>query len=208
MCLKVHRGFGSADGICDDRPMGAWRLVLGVMVLGCSPAAGRAAGATAGAGAAAAAAGACVGEAELPAEGLRRVEDPALLAQALGRADEGKLCAGAVYEVTAPLTVYRVWQADRGYTALGRWWTFARPSGTREAYRAAYAICPEWSALDRVNRCEVPAGTRLVVGVGQSARCESGAVLPRSASTQVFIDNDTRQSRVLVTGCETAGAFP
>lgn len=150
----------------------------------------------------------CVGAVPPAPEGARAVDDPALLARAVGSDGEGKLCAGAVFEAERPITVYRVWQADRAYTELGRWWTLTRPSGTREAFRVRYAVCAEWSALDRVSRCELRAGARFVMGPGQSARCEGGVMLPRSADPQVYIDNDARQQRVLVERCEPVGAFP
>jgi hypothetical protein len=141
-------------------------------------------------------------------EGARPVEDPALLASALGAAGAGKLCAGAVFEAMRPLVVYRVWQRDRPYTELGRWWAFERPEGPREQYRARNAICPEWSALDALSRCELRAGARFVLGPGQSARCEGGATLAASPTNQVYIDNDARAQRVLVERCEPLGAWP
>ncbi|MFO0605673.1 MAG: hypothetical protein U0324_21000 [Polyangiales bacterium] len=150
----------------------------------------------------------CVGSVAPPPAGARPVDDPALLASAIGADGAGKLCAGAVYEATQPITVYRVWQRDRAYTEIGRWWSFERPEGPREAYRERNAICTEWSALDVWSRCEIRAGAHFVVGPGQSARCEGGAVIARSATNQVYIDNDTRQSRVFVEHCEQQGAWP
>ncbi len=150
----------------------------------------------------------CVGAMAEPPEGARAVHDPALLESALGADGQGKLCAGAVFEATRPVTVYRVWQRDRAYTELGRWWSLDRPEGSREAYRQRNAICAEWSALDVWSRCELRAGARFVMGPGQSARCEGGAVLPRSETNQVYIDNDARQGRVYVDRCAQLGAWP
>ena len=153
-------------------------------------------------------AAACVGTVAQAPEGATAVDDPTLLASALGADGAGKLCAGAVYEATRPLTVYRVWQRDRAYTEIGRWWSFERPTGPREAYRERNAICTEWSALDAWSRCEIRVGSRFVIGPGQSARCEGAVVLPRSATNQVYLDNDTRQNRVFVDHCEQQGAWP
>lgn len=153
-------------------------------------------------------AAACAGEIAAAPEGARRVEDPALLASALGDEGAGKLCTGAVFEATRAVTVYRVWQRDRAYTELGRWWSLERPVGPRASYRAQNDICPEWSALDVWSRCELRAGARFVMGPGQSARCAGGVVLPRSATNQVYVDNDARQGRVLVERCEQLGAWP
>lgn len=136
------------------------------------------------------------------------MDDPTLLASALGAAGAGKLCAGAVFEATRPLTLYRVWQRDRAYTELGRWWTFERPEGPRDRYRGQNVICPEWSALDAWSRCELRAGARFVLGPGQSARCEGGLTLPVSPTNQVYIDNDARAQRVFVERCEPLGAWP
>ncbi|MEZ4393962.1 MAG: hypothetical protein R3A48_23055 [Polyangiales bacterium] len=151
---------------------------------------------------------ACVGTIAAAPEGARRVEDPTLLASALGAEGEGRLCTGAVFEATRAVTVYRVWQRDRAHTELGRWWSLERPVGPRASYRAQNDICPEWSALDAWSRCELRVGARFVLGPGQSARCAGGSVLPRSAVNQVYIDNDTRQGRLFVERCEQLGAWP
>jgi hypothetical protein len=150
----------------------------------------------------------CVGDGGGAPEGATAVDDPALLARAIGAEGAGKLCAGAVFEAARPITVYRVWQRDRAYTELGRWWSLERPAGPREAYRARNAVCPEWSALDAWSRCELRVGARFVVGPGQSARCEGGATIPRSATRQVYVDNDTREGRVFVERCENQGVWP
>lgn len=155
-----------------------------------------------------AAANACVGTVEDHLDGARLVEDPALLARAVGRSNEGKLCAARVFEATRSITVYRVSQADRAQREPGRWWSLARPSGTREGYRAANVICADWSALDVLAQCEVRVGARFVVGNGQSVRCTDGTILAQSESIQVYIDNDTREGRVLVERCQSLGAWP
>jgi hypothetical protein len=144
---------------------------------------------------------------EAPA-GTRRVDDPALLALAVGPPDGGKLCAGVVFETERPLTVYRVWQRDRPTSERGRWWTLERPTGSRAEYRAANVICPEWSALDALTRCELRAGARFVLGPGQSTRCADGSRLEGNAHPQVFIDNDARVGRVHVERCEPLDALP
>ena len=154
------------------------------------------------------AATACEGPiSELPA-GARRVEDPGLLALAVGPPEGGKLCAGAVFEAERPLIVYRVWQRDRPASERGRWWTLERPTGTRASYRAENVICPEWSAPDALTRCELRAGARFVMGPGQSTRCVDGGRLAGAAHNQVFIDNDARVGRVHVERCEPLDGWP
>lgn len=152
-------------------------------------------------------AGGCVGEVGPAPEGARPVEDAALLASALGEAGKGQLCEGEVFEVTSPVRVYRVWTASKPWSEVGRWWSLEPPSGTVEAYRRDNAICPEWSDLDRVSVCELVVGARFVMGPGQSATCEEGG-FEASAVNQVFVDNDTRQGRVFVEGCQPVEGWP
>lgn len=150
---------------------------------------------------------ACAGMIE-PRDGLTAVDDPALLATAVGQPGEGKLCTGQVFEATAPVTVYRVWTAAKDWSQLGGWWSFDEPVGPVEAYREANAICPEWSDLDRVSRCTVKVGARIVVGPGQSATCEGGLGYAASAVNQVFIPNDTRIEQVFVEDCTPGEVWP
>jgi hypothetical protein len=155
------------------------------------------------------AASACPGTIEAR-DGLQEVTDEPLLKQALGAPGKGSLCTGKVYEARKAVTVYRVWNKAKAYTQLGRWWSFQRPSGPVEAYRAANAICPEWSALDVVSECRLKAGARIVVGPGQSATCEKGA-FPASPTNQVFVPNDTRDpanQKVFVEACTPGAAWP
>jgi hypothetical protein len=155
-----------------------------------------------------ASAGSCAGAVDAAPSGTRPADDAELLAKALGQPEQGKLCSGQVLEAATPLVLYRVWQRDKPYTERGRWWSIDRPTGTRERYRADNAICSEWSSLDVVSRCTLRAGARLVLGPGQSARCEGGAVLEASAVNQVYVDQDTRAGRDYFDDCETLGDFP
>lgn len=150
---------------------------------------------------------ACAGAVQAPPAGLAEVADPALLAQAIGGPGEGRICTGKAFEARASgVVVWRVWNSARPHTEQGAWWTFDRPAGPRASYQAAYAICPEWSALDRVVRCTLTQGARVVVGPGQSARC-ADRTWPASAVNQVFVPNDAAAGRLLVEGCQTVGAF-
>lgn len=150
---------------------------------------------------------ACVGAIAAPPPGARAASDEALLREALDLSGKGKLCTGRVYEAVGQVKVYRVWHVARAYTELGRWWSFAPPSGPVAAYREQNAICPEWSALDRISVCTLKVGARFVVGPGQSARCEGGVMYPKSAVNQVYIPNDTRAGKVFVEGCQQLGPF-
>lgn len=154
-------------------------------------------------------ANACAGAVEV-VDGLREVDDGALLQQALGAPGKGNLCTGKVLEATKAVTVYRVWNKAKPYTQLGRWWSFSTPKGPVDAYRAANAICAEWSDLDVVSECRLKIGAHVVVGPGQSATCAKTSY-PPSATNQVFIPNDTRDpanQKVFVEGCSAGAAWP
>ncbi|MCU0654442.1 MAG: hypothetical protein MUF64_03870 [Polyangiaceae bacterium] len=141
------------------------------------------------------------------APGLREVDDQALLQQALGKAGEGKLCAGKVFEATSAVTVYRVWNKSTAWTQQGRWWSLERPAGPVESYRQQNAICPEWSALDVVSACKLKVGARVVMGTGQSATCKETS-FPASPVVQVFVPNDGKNGVLFVEGCSPGDPWP
>lgn len=151
----------------------------------------------------------CVGTITAP-EGFRVIDDAALHGQAVGAPGAGKLCEASTYEVTAPVRVYRVWNSAQTFSADGRWWTLTPPTGTREAYRTANAVCPEWSALDRVRACDLTVGTHVALGTGQSVRCEGGATFAVSEALQLFVPNDTRATppRLFVEHCTESAPWP
>ena len=153
----------------------------------------------------------CVGSVAPAPAGLEPVDDAALLQSAQGAPGEGKLCVGRVFVATAAVPVYRLWDAAKPYTLLGRWWSLALPQGTRDDYRRANVICPGWSALDRVSACVLVPGTRVAIGPGQSARCDEGGtvtVLAASPVNQVYVPNDAQAGRVLVEGCDAGAEWP
>jgi hypothetical protein len=129
----------------------------------------------------------CLGA--LPAvTGMRERADPELLAQAKGPPGEGKLCDGRTYVVSAPVTVYRLWDSTRASSEFGVWWALDRPVESREDYRRKYAICDAWSRLDRVTTCTVQPGSTVVLGTGQSVACDPPqAALPRTEAVQVYL---------------------
>jgi hypothetical protein len=149
----------------------------------------------------------CVGRVATPSFAAQEVSDDALLAEALGASGKGGVCAGKVFIVQEELRVYRIWDSSRAYSVYGRWWSLTRPEGSREAYRADYAICPSWSALDRLTSCTIKPGTSIVIGPTQSAACDTGAY-PKSAYNQVYIRNDAAKAQLLVTDCRDEGLWP
>jgi len=138
----------------------------------------------------------CLGAVELPAEfvGLfEAVEDAALLHSVLGAPNAGMLCQGKVYKATQDLdvTIYRAWNSTNPNSRLGKWWAFSRPNGKVAQYRYDYEICYQWSPLDKLTQCHLNAGTKLVVGTGQSAECSQYLTYPASAALQIYIEDSS-----------------
>lgn len=144
---------------------------------------------------------ACLGDTALPPSLVGKfepIDDPTLLASATGKTGEGKLCQGQVYQAKAgeTITVYRGWNSRNSYTRLGSWWAAQMPSGFTRDYRVDYEICYKWSPLDKLVRCELKPGTKVVVGTGQSVACSpypseypKTYILPVSDKKQVYIEN-------------------
>ncbi len=144
---------------------------------------------------------ACVGTLKAPEQGVQPSDNPALLAMARLPSDKGGVCEGKVLAVSAPVVLYRVFDADKPYTQWGSWWSLQPPTGSKAQYRADNAICPEWSPLNKVVSCQVRPGSQLVIGTTQSAQCADGSVYPKTAQTQVFVHNDSRAGIVHVGAC-------
>ncbi len=136
----------------------------------------------------------CKGSVSLPARVqnmFEPIEDTPLLNQALGAADEGKLCQGKVYKSKpgTQLTVYRAWNSTNLKSQFGNWWAFEKPEGIIAVYRSAYEICYQWSPLDKLESCTLKPETKIVVGTGQSAKCSEFLTYPSSDTQQIFIDD-------------------
>lgn len=142
--------------------------------------------------------GACAGGIIQPPEGLIETNDNKLLQDAKDNPGNGKLCQGKVFEAKKPVTVYRVWDSSNSYTAYGKWWSLSYPTGNRDSYRQAEDICPEWSALDRLIKCTIKVGAKVVIGPGQSVDCANGVSYPPSAENQVYIPNDSKNNQLYV----------
>ncbi|MEO8275046.1 MAG: hypothetical protein ABI639_02445 [Thermoanaerobaculia bacterium] len=151
---------------------------------------------------------ACVGKVAPAFTGLSLSSNLGLVQKTRLATDKGGVCAARVFAVTAPVVLYRVFDASKPYTEFGGWWALARPSGSRDEYRAANAICPEWSALDRLAACEIRPGTQVVLGTTQSAVCADGTSYPKSDSIQVYVPNDSRAGIVHVGNCTEETIWP
>lgn len=151
---------------------------------------------------------ACVGSVVVPAAGLEPIDDVKLVEIARGAPGEGKLCTGKAYQVRQALPVYRVWDSSRPGSEFGSWWSFSPPAANLDDYREAEAICPEWSAPDRLSVCRLKPGARITVGPGQSAQCADGSSYPPSAANQVYIPNDSAKGKLYVEDCAPAEPWP
>jgi hypothetical protein len=136
----------------------------------------------------------CIGSTEIPpdlADQFALAEDDALLQDALGDENEGKLCQGQVYETQSDsqVVIFRAWNSTNPYSKLGNWWAFYEPTGKVADYRADYEICYQWSPLDKLIRCTLKPEIKVVVGTGQSAECSEYLTYPVSDEQQIYLDD-------------------
>ncbi|WP_112480285.1 hypothetical protein [Vibrio variabilis] len=134
----------------------------------------------------------CVGSVELPNEfsgKFKQVDNPQMLAKAIGEPLSGGLCQGAVYQSTEEVTIYRAWNSTNPGSQFGNWWAFNQPAGKTADYRKDYEICYQWSPLDKLVKCTLQIGSTVVVGNGQSAKCSDYLEYPVSEAQQVFIES-------------------
>jgi hypothetical protein len=93
---------------------------------------------------------------------------------ATGAPGEGRVVRAFVVRLEKDIRVYRLWSGpdvlDRsGHTSrLGSWWTFDRPTGSRDSYRRRYEVCEGWNTLTWVASCVLRKGAVVVIGFGQS----------------------------------------
>lgn len=150
----------------------------------------------------------CVGNVISSVNGLAESVNPALLAKARMQTGKGGVCAAKVFAAIAPVVLYRVFDGNKPYTKFGSWWSLQHPGSSKDAYREANAICPEWSKLDRVVACEVRPGTQIVLGTTQSAQCRDGTLYAKTAAIQVFVANDSRAGIIHIGHCSKEQNWP
>ncbi len=150
----------------------------------------------------------CVGTIEIAAPGLVEFTSAPLMAQAQQPSGGGYLCSAKSFAFTQPVRVYRLIDSTQPYSKLGSFWSFDRPTGTRDDYRAKFAICRQWNQLDRLIVCDVRPGTAIVVGTTQSADCGQGFIYGKTAANQVFVPNDGLAGIVHTGACIDQGAWP
>ena len=150
---------------------------------------------------------ACVGRITTAVPGTTEIRDPESVRQAQDVSGKGGICAGKSFVAQAGVRVYRVWDASRAGSELGRWWGLSKPAGPRDQYRQDFAICAARSALDRLVACDVKPGSELVIGTTQSIDCDE-ATYPKSANQQVYLRNDASTATLLVENCRDEGVWP
>ncbi|GAL33567.1 hypothetical protein JCM19240_2263 [Vibrio maritimus] len=80
----------------------------------------------------------CVGSVKLPNKfsgKFKLVDNPQMLAKAIGEPLSGGLCQGAVYQSTEEVTIYRAWNSTNPSSQFGSWWALAKPEGKTADYR-------------------------------------------------------------------------
>lgn len=82
----------------------------------------------------------CVGSIGSAVPGLVESDNAPLLGQAQRPSGGGGVCLAKSFSVTQPVRRYRVIDSTQPFSKLGGWWSFTRPIGTRDDYRAANAI--------------------------------------------------------------------
>jgi len=150
----------------------------------------------------------CVGTIESAAPGLVEFGNSPLLTQAQRPTGGGYLCSAKSFAVTQPVRLYRLIDSTQPYSKLGGFWSFDRPSGTRDDHRARFAICKQWSQLDRLIACDVRADSVIVVGTTQSATCGQDFIYHKTAANQVFVPNDGLAGIIHTGACIDQGAWP
>lgn len=137
----------------------------------------------------------CVGNVPDVIDNAVNIEQEDLETSALGDATKGGMCDADVFDATGKITVYRIYDSSRPWSMHGRWWSFDRPRGSKPDYREDNAICPEWSALDRIVMCDIEIDEEFVVGTTQSVQCEN-TFYPANDNLQVYIPNAENDVKV------------
>lgn len=119
--------------------------------------------------------------------------------------DKGGLqgCA-STYTTKKDMKVWRAYNSENPYSKSGKWWTAHDIEGSISGYRQKYEICPSYSPLDRMEECSLPAGSTIVVGSGQSAKCNEYFKFASDKELQIYMPDATVDS---LAGCKTYKAF-
>lgn len=143
----------------------------------------------------------CKGQINAP-KGLKPTFDAPLVDESLGQPGKGGLCEAASFNVTTDdIWVYRLWNSTNPNSRLGNWWSARMPVGAVSKYRKNYAICYQWTPLDKMTKCKLKKGATIVVGTGQSAECSDFLTYPASATNQLFLSGSNTPIEEQVESC-------
>ena len=98
-----------------------------------------------------------------------------------------------------PICVYRVWDETKPWTMLGNWWSLEEPKGSKEEYRRANAICPEWSPLTGIVSAELKHNAKFFVGRTKGVQCDNVQYEDTSV-IQIFIPEPKKSLRNVSAG--------
>jgi len=114
--------------------------------------------------------------------------------QAVFDKDKGGLRWGQSYEVLEDgIEIYRLWNSTNPNSKIGNWWSFVKPDKDESVseFRKKYVVCPEWSPLDRMITGTLRKGSIIVLGPGQSGKCNPFLTYEESLTQQVYVLNPT-----------------
>ncbi|KZN56817.1 hypothetical protein N474_09360 [Pseudoalteromonas luteoviolacea CPMOR-2] len=140
----------------------------------------------------------CIGEIEQH-NGLVLLPNAQVPSGVIQPADKGGLCKGQVFVASKDITIWRAWNSEYSGSKLGKWWTFDKPLGSISQYRRENVICPSYSPLDMLVSCTLKAGSQVVIGPGQSAKCSDYFTYPASKMNQLYLAD----AKSAVINCQT-----
>ena len=110
--------------------------------------------------------------------------------QAIFDKEQGGLRWGQSYKVLEDgIKIYRVWNSTNPNSKTGNWWSFVKPDkdDSVSVFRKKYVVCPEWSPLDRMITGTLKKGSIIVLGSGQSGKCNPFLTYEESLTQQVYV---------------------
>lgn len=82
-------------------------------------------------------------------EGLRRIDDASVLADAVHPPRHGNMCEAYAFEVVGTVRVHR---RSAEESRMGHWWAIGAQTMSDDEYRRQYGMCANWSTEARTDR--------------------------------------------------------
>lgn len=70
------------------------------------------------------------------------------------------------------IIVYRVYDATKPWSMMGRWWVFEKPEGSKDEFRSNNAVCDEWSDLSHVVQATIKKDAIFFIGSTKRVECK------------------------------------